>query len=100
MGPTHPPPPLKERAFVWDSQMEHLPAVLVPPGLQGRTCVRSLPEAPLLPMPYGKGAERPRVVLLGSLERKHGVSKAINNMAEQSAQLHSSQKKMLSPSVF
>lgn len=99
MGPTHPPPPLKKRAFVWDLQMEHLPAVLVPLGLQGWTCVWSWPEAPLLPVPYGKHGERPEVVLLGSLERKCCLSKAINTMAEQSAQLHSSQKKVLSLSL-
>lgn len=83
MGPAHPPPPPKERAFVWDLQMEHLPAVVVPLGLQGWTCVRSLPEAPLLPMPYGKGGERPKVILLGSLETKHCLSKVINDVAGQ-----------------
>lgn len=31
-------------------QREHLPAALVPLGLQGSICVQSLPEAPLLPM--------------------------------------------------
>lgn len=98
MGPTHPPPPLKERAFGWDLQMEHLPAVLMLLGLQALTCVWSLPEAPLFHSSSGKGGEQPGVVLLGPLERKCCLSREINNTAGQSAQPHSSQKKMLSSS--
>lgn len=48
MGPSHPPPALKERAFVWVLQKEHLPAVLVPEaaGLEPCLVIARNPSSP------------------------------------------------------
>lgn len=93
MGPTHPPPPAKERAFVWDSQMEHLPAELVPLGPRGHGH-RSL----ISPCPVQRAGNDPRLMLFGSPDSKRRSSTGINGAAEQTAALFP--EKMLSPSLL